>query len=170
MADVFPTNELVKFASVFSDERAASLEFRFEQENQLLDRASERLLFGWGRYGRSRVYSEDAEGKDVSITDGLWILTFGSFGIVGFLAQFGLLTLPVFRLLSAFKFIESTREKILVSMLGLIVALSVVEQLPNASMNAWTWLLVGSLLGSVERLQVTRRSVAQRGGGAEPSG
>ena len=130
MADYFPTDQLVSVAATFSEERAGSLKFRFDQEQGLLARASERFFFGWGRYGRNRVYDEES-GKDDSITDGLWILTLGSFGFVGFLAQFGLLTLPVFRVGAAIKRVQSERERILLAGLTAIVALTAIEQLPN---------------------------------------
>jgi hypothetical protein len=151
MADVFPTNTLLDLAATFNQERADSLKFRFDQEQHLLAHASERFLFGWGRYGRNRVYEES--GRDSSITDGLWILTVGQFGIVGFLAQFGLLTLPVFRTVAALRRIQSMREKIFLAALALIVAITAVEQLPNASIFSWSWLLVGALSGRVESLR-----------------
>lgn len=154
--DLFPTNALVETAAVFSQERADSLKFRFDQEQELLAHASERMLVGWGRYGRNRVYSEES-GKDDSITDGLWIITLGQFGMAGFLAQFGLLALPIFRALGAFKFIRQTRERVIFAALCLIIGLSVVEQLPNASVSSWTWLLAGSLLGRTETLRASIR-------------
>jgi hypothetical protein len=150
MADYFPTDQLVSISATFNQERADSLKFRFDQEQQLLARASERFFFGWGRYGRNRVFEES--GRDTSITDGLWILTLGTFGIVGFLAQFGLLTLPVFRVRAAIKRAQSAREGIFLAGLTGIVALTVIEQLPNASVTPWSWLLAGALLGRTERL------------------
>ena len=47
-ADLFPTTQLVEMAASVSDDRAASLKFRFDQEQQLLDHAWERFTFGWG--------------------------------------------------------------------------------------------------------------------------
>ena len=145
MSDLFPTTELLSVATDVSPERSASLEVRFEQEQQLLAHASERFWFGWGRYGRSRIY--DDYGNDISITDGQWIVTFGQFGIFGFLGQFGLLTLPVFLAWRAFRLVRSQREAIFLSCFTLIVALTAIEQLPNASISSWSWLLVGGLLG-----------------------
>jgi hypothetical protein len=156
MADYFPTDELVSVSTTFNQERANSLKFRFEQEQQLLARASERFFFGWGRYGRNRVYEEES-GRDTSITDGLWILTLGQFGFVGFLAQFGLLTLPVFRVGAAIKRVPSAHEKILLAALTGIVALTVIEQLPNASVTPWSWLLAGALLGRTETIMSKAR-------------
>lgn len=73
---------LVQFiAEKVSPERAQSLEFRLDNENILIDRALEAGLFGWGGWGRSRVFDED--GKDISVTDGLWIITLGTRGVYG---------------------------------------------------------------------------------------
>ena len=81
----------MSLVSLVSDDRARSLEFRFINEDRLLGRASERPLAGWGRFGRNRVYDEEG-GYDVSVTDGRWIIVLGQFGILGFIAEFGLLT------------------------------------------------------------------------------
>ncbi len=152
MADYFPTDQLVSVSATFNSERANSLKFRFDQEQLLLARASERFFFGWGRYGRNRVY-DDESGRDNSTTDGLWILTLGSFGFVGFLAQFGLLTLPVFRVGAAIKRVKSERERIILAGFTVIVALTAIEQLPNASITPWSWLMAGALLGRVESVR-----------------
>ena len=75
-------------------DRAAWLKTRFDQEEQLLDHAWQRRWFRWGRYGRNRVY-HGWNGRDSSFTDGYWIITVGTFGLVGFAATFGLLGLAV---------------------------------------------------------------------------
>jgi hypothetical protein len=149
---LFPDDSLVEISALVSRERADSLNFRFVQEDNLLARASERFTFGWGRFGRSRLF--DAEnGLDQSVTDGRWIVTIGTFGIFGFIAEFGLLAFPIFYAYGTFNCITTKREEVLFSALALIVALSVIEQLPNSSISPWTWLLVGSLLGRSEQLR-----------------
>ena len=147
----FPSDQLVDFAAALNQERADSLKVRFDQEEQLIERASQRFLLGWGRYGRSRVYEDS--GKDSSLTDGFWIITFGQFGIIGFLAQFGLLSLPVFRSLAAIRQAGPKHETVFLGALVLIATATVVEQLPNASITPWSWLLAGALLGRIERIQ-----------------
>jgi hypothetical protein len=167
MTDSFPNKFLVETAALFDEERADSLKFRFDQERELLDRASQRFAFGWGRYGRNRVYEES--GDDSSITDGAWILTLGQFGLVGFLAQFGLLALPVFRAASAYKFVRTERDRVFLSVIALIVALGIVEQLPNASISSWSWLLAGALLGRAERITELARKVRKSPNGLKMS-
>jgi hypothetical protein len=153
--DVFPTVAFVDIASSIDNERAASLKFRFVQEDQLLRHASERLLFGWGRFGRNRIFDED--GRDLSVTDGQWIITVGQFGIFGFVAEFGLLVLPVFRAASALKFVDSINDRILLAALALILVINVIDLLPNASLSPWTWLIAGALLGRAETLTSAAR-------------
>jgi hypothetical protein len=151
-ADLVPTSSMVEAAALVSGERADSLKFRFDNEQQLLERASQRSLFGWGRFGRNRVYDPET-GKDVSITDGRWIITMGQFGWFGFLAEFGLLVLPIFRAASALRFAENAHDNVFLVALALIVAISVVELIPNATVTPWTWLLAGALLGRAEALR-----------------
>src|SRR5262249_44908933 len=112
--------------------------------------------FGWGRWGRSRVYDEES-GKDLTVTDGRWIITIGQFGLLGFLAEFGLLALPVFYAGSALRFAGSPREMVALTALALIVSINIVDLLPNASVSPWTWLLSGALLGRAESLRTFAR-------------
>jgi hypothetical protein len=155
--DIFPDRALINIAKAVNDERAQSLETRFDQEAILLEHSSERFLFGWGRFGRNRVY--DSTGKDTTITDGLWIITLSTFGLVGFLAEFGLLALPVFKAARALRMVTSPAGRAFLAVLMLIVAASLVEQLPNASLTPWMWFLVGGLDGRSELL----RSSVNRG-------
>ena len=104
--DIFPTGSMVDAAFMIDPERGQSLHFRFYNEDKLLQRASERLFFGWGRWGRSCIYTTEASGKDISVTDGNWIITIGQFGLFGFFAQYGLLALPIFRAAAALRFIR----------------------------------------------------------------
>jgi len=150
-ADLVPTNAALDLAGLISSDRRDSLETRFTNENELLERAHQRFLFGWGRYGRSFIYNE--WGNETSLTDGWWIITMGEFGFIGFLAQFGLLALPVFTAARALRFAESTKDKVFLSALALILAINIFDLLPNSSIRPWTWLVAGALLGRAEALR-----------------
>jgi len=80
-------------AEKFSAKRAQSLQFRFDNEKILIDKAKQGTFFGWGGYGRSRVFTE--KGKDISVTDGLWIITYGTTGIYGLVMLTIAVQLPV---------------------------------------------------------------------------
>ena len=154
--DLVPTTTILNVAKSIDKDRAQSLETRFDNEDKLLQRAFERPLFGWGRFGRSRVYGD--YGEDLSVTDGRWIIDLGQFGLVGFLSEFGLLALCVFRAAAAYRFARSVKEQISLAALALIVALNVFDLLPNSGLIPWTWLVSGALLGQAETLVVVRRS------------
>lgn len=167
VANLFPMTTLLDMAESISDDRASSLRFRFVQEQQLLEHAGQRFLFGWGRFGRGRLYDEET-GADISITDGHWIVVLGTFGFIGFLAEFGLLTLPVFKAASAIKLTPTPKAAVFLAALALIVAINIVDLLPNSPMFSWTWLLAGALLGRAESLiEDERRRRAEPADGAK---
>ena len=63
-------------------------------EDALSERAAEKPWGGWGSWGRNLIFDPET-GQDRSIVDGAWILLIGTYGWLGYLAQFGLMTLPV---------------------------------------------------------------------------
>jgi hypothetical protein len=77
-------------------ERAQSLKFRLDNEELLSKKARQRMMFGWGGYGRNRVYETNWEGEriDISVTDSLWIIAFGVNGLVGLISITASLLLP----------------------------------------------------------------------------
>jgi hypothetical protein len=155
--DFVPTRSMVDAAAIVDIERSLSLQTRFDQERQLLDRALQRPMFGWGRWGRSRIYNEDLN-KDVSLTDGRWIITLGQYGIVGFVAEFGLLAISVIRSRAALAKVKSKQGQIFLAALALIVAINIIELLPNSTLMPWTFLVAGALLGRSENaLLLSRR-------------
>lgn len=72
---------LTRNVEVVSEERAASLQYRIDAEELLLEHAKERPIFGWGGWGRNRVYDE--QGESVTAVDGLWIIYVGIYGLSG---------------------------------------------------------------------------------------
>jgi len=156
VTNVFPTALFLEASAAVNTDREESLKTRFDNEDQLLNHAWERVWFGWGRFGRNRVFDVES-GRDVSITDGYWIITLGTFGLVGFVARFGLLGIAVFRAASALKYAQTIREREYLAALGLIVAINIVDLLPNSTISPWTWLLAGALLGRAEALRAAGR-------------
>ncbi|AGS39789.1 hypothetical protein [Cycloclasticus zancles] len=147
----FPHQALIDVATSIDSGRAESLQFRFDNETTLLEHGREKFFFGWGGWGRNRLHDENT-GKDISVTDGRWIITFGQFGIMGFIAEFGLLAVTVFRAYEASKLLKHESEKILHASHALLVAIIMIDQLPNASLAPWLWLVVGILLGRSEEI------------------
>lgn len=143
-----PETQIIAVAEIAGEERAASLAFRIENENLLLDRAMERPLFGWGGWGRNQLL-DAGTGELVTVTDGRWILVLGTLGWFGFLAEFGLLLLPIFVLY--FKGRDGVADpEPFVAPLCLLVAVNVVDLIPNATITPLTWLFAGAILGYAE--------------------
>ncbi|MBD1912805.1 MULTISPECIES: O-antigen ligase domain-containing protein [unclassified Leptolyngbya] len=81
-----------KITNTFGEERAQSLEFRMKNEEILGERAREQPVFGWGGWGRARVYDEN--GKDLTVTDSLWIIAFGDRGLFGLISMTAAMLIP----------------------------------------------------------------------------
>ncbi len=146
-AGLVPTGAIVDAAARIDTSRAASLAFRFDNEDILLDRAGEKPLFGWGGYSRNRVFDPET-GRDLSITDGTWVLTIGTYGWVGYLAYFGLLTLPLFWMLR----VPAARGDPIMAGLALALTANLIDLLPNSALTPLTWLIAGAMVGRLEAL------------------
>lgn len=146
-ADLVPIDSIHAIASQVSERRAQSFMGRMRNEALLLEHVAEKRLLGWGLWGRHRVYDE-ISGKDVTLTDGAWIIEFAKFGWVGYLTMFGMLTYPLFL---------AARNRIRVGLgeptmaLCLIMCMSLMDLMLNAFLVPFQWMLVGAILGRIER-------------------
>lgn len=143
-ADVIPTDWAVELANRVSAERAQSLEFRFKNEDLLLDRADDKPMFGWGGFARNRVFNEN--GNDIGVTDGYWVILFGTGGWTRYIGEFGLLLLGVFRLF----FQRRDRIDPITVALALALVVNMIDLLPNAGISPLTWMITGALVGRNE--------------------
>jgi hypothetical protein len=142
-AGIVPVQAFADQITQLNEERAASFQTRIDNEDSLLTRANLRPWFGWGGYGRNRVF-DDISGKDLSITDGAWVIIVGTNGWTGYLSAFGLLCLP---LLATWR--RGTAISASSAALSLLLAVNLLDLIPNSSLNAITWLLSGAILGSL---------------------
>jgi hypothetical protein len=150
-----PLDAILAQAQAISPERAQSLAYRFDNEEQLLARAAEKPLFGWGGWGRSLIRDPET-GQILSIPDGRWIIIFGTFGWLGYVCEFGLLALP---LVLVWVYARKRTQAALspwVAPLCLILGITMIDMLLNATLTPVTWLTAGALLGYAEK-QLPRR-------------
>lgn len=146
------TQQLVDTAAqITNTDRAQSLEFRLNNEQLLATKARQKMLFGWGGWGRSRI--RDSAGQDISVTDSLWIVAFGTQGLVGVLSLAAVLLLPVLIF-----FGQSFPARLWVhpqvapaAALAVVLALYMLDCLLNAMINPVFILVSGGITGLVLR-------------------
>jgi hypothetical protein len=124
-------------------------------EDILLAKARERLLFGWGSYGRNMIY--DDGGKVISVTDGAWIVALGGQGIVGYVGMFGTLLIPVFLARKRLRAIRDAQDRMLVSGVAFTLAVVSVDLIPNGLFSNYPYLVAGALMGVTRELVIANR-------------
>lgn len=143
--NLIPLSDITAAAGKISADRMQSFQFRLDNEDLLLARAAEKPLSGWGSWGRPRVYDE--KGRDISVTDGLWIIILGERGWIGYICFFGLLTLPLLALPRVRKRKEIPIETVA---LAVIMAGNLIYLVPNSTLSPIAWLMAGALAGFVQ--------------------
>jgi hypothetical protein len=165
--DLFPTKAILNIARSISEDRAGSLEFRFNNEDLALQRAFERPMFGWG--GFDRIFVFDAEnGDELSTFDGAWLITYCSSGVIGFVARFGLLTWPVWLAFRRIRRVPIKSDQILVAAMGVVTAMVAVDLLPNGMFTYFPHLFAGVLLGAVRQFTKREGGAPVRGSSERP--
>lgn len=154
--NLVPERALLAQAYQISPERAGSLRFRLENEALLLDRAERKPLLGWGSFGRNLIYGGD--GRLLTVPDGRWVIVLGTFGWVGYLAEFGLLSFPLFLLLLRVRGVPSATLPPWLGGMALILAINMIDMLPNATLTPLTWLMSGAMLGYAQTVKVQQRA------------
>ena len=166
-------NDFLVASQVSNNDRSQSLAFRIANEKILSTKAQLRMTFGWGDSGGNRVY--DATGKDISVTDSLWIIAFGQHGLVGLTSLTTAMLLPSL----AFGFLRyppstwSNRKVAPAVGLALILVLYMLDMTLNAMTCPVFILANGGLAGLVlkepetnkvnsVRTALPRRSLAQQ--------
>ncbi len=144
LAGVFPKQAIREFTrDHLSPERADSLQFRFDNDKRLIDRALDRLWLGWGEFGRNRIY--DDTGRDTVVTDGYWIIVLSGGGLLRLACSFGLLLYPVMRASRVMKRLREPGDRFLLAGLAIVVACHVFDLLPNGLGNPLVLFLAGAL-------------------------
>ena len=155
-ADLVPQEVMLQQAEQIDQDRANSLRFRFQQETILLDRADEKPLFGWGLWGRNHIW-DGVTSQILTVTDGRWIILIGVLGWVGFLAEFGILALPIILIW------RKTGQGEMSPWIGpmcLMLGINLIDLIPNATLTPLTWLLAGAILGYAEAFSTQKQPEA----------
>lgn len=160
------------------EERAHSLQYRFNCERLLSARAMEKPLFGWGGWGRSALYFGASEteatpyGDHYHIVppDGLWIGTLGSKGFVGLGLFYTAFMMPVFLFLRRFPArMWKDRDLAAGALAATLLSVYMIDCLMNAFPNMIYITLAGGL-ASLEPRHLLARSGSPRGAAGQFDG
>lgn len=145
--NIIPLAEIVSIAESYSPDRAESLSFRIKNEDIVLQRLRGHELFGWGSVQRIVDHNRFTGRMDI-IFDGEWIITLAHQGWLGYLSNFGLLIIPLLSIVRlnrrGYDVSRSTMG------IGLILAIILINLIPNSFLPQFVWLAGGSLLGYLE--------------------
>ena len=158
-----PTQLVSQVASTVSTDRLKSFQSRVENEDALLAKANEKPWFGWGGWGRNRIYDKWT-GQDISVTDGGWIIVYGCWGWAGYLGLYGLLAFALFRAHRAVGK-EITPANLTRGGLALLLAVCIVDSIPNSGSLSWVFVLAGSIASTAQarrKSPAPRKAVAER--------
>jgi hypothetical protein len=163
--------DLIRLADdAFGSERASSLETRIANENALSAKARQRILLGWGGWGRNRV--KDDFGRDASITDGLWVIILGTNGAIGIAAFLGTMLVPALMLIGRVPPRFWMHPSAAAATAGaLICCLWVADCIPNSMFNPIYMVTTGGL-AAFRKVRVMQRQPARnvnRVNGAAPA-
>lgn len=148
--------------ALVGEDRAQSLELRISNENVLNDRALEKPFFGWAGWGRSRVF--DRYGKDISITDGQWVIALGKNGLFGLAAFTAALLMPVWLTLKRIPVRHwSHPQAAPAAAMAIVLIIYMIDNILNAMINPLFMLVAGALAGqqAIKHRKRVRRTVQQ---------
>jgi tetratricopeptide (TPR) repeat protein len=132
--------------TVFGADRAESLGYRFFNEDMLAERAMQRPIWGWGRFGRNLV--DNDLGETATIPDGYWIIVLGTNGSIGLVTLLTFMLLPMYLTMRRFKGV-SWRDPQVAPAMGVAFALVMLmmDFLSNAMLNPIYAVMVGGVMG-----------------------
>ena len=167
---VLPKAPLLQLARALTNEaRAQSLEHRLQQETIFVRHAMKRPIFGWGGWNRARP-SKDEWQRGV---DAFWVITTGTYGLLGLLTVTTLFLMPVVLLIRRYPAAQwHTPEVGAIAALCVVVGVQTYDNLLNAMYNPLIVVTVGGLLGLYASVQPAgarqlNRSAANRAPGAQ---
>jgi hypothetical protein len=147
--ELWSGRSIVQFLEMIGrGDRADSLDFRFENDDMLIAKAMQRPLFGWGGWGRSRVYDEF--GGCLTTMDAYWTIILGQYGCIGLVSVTLMMLLPAILFLKRFP-IEQWKLQSLapVVVIATIVDLFMLDCLANAMPNMIYFMAAGGLFNIV---------------------
>jgi hypothetical protein len=131
-----PSEPIVAAVALLDADRAQSLDARLEQEELFGKKASQRILLGWGRWGRMFPIDDDGEGMTRGV-DGLWTIVLGQYGLLGLFSTVAVTLLGAFCVMirAPGGILVKGDFRLLLFMFAILGILSLVDCIFNAMIN-----------------------------------
>ncbi len=123
-------------------DRAQSIQFRMDNERLLLARAWEQPFFGFVKEG-FRTITVDGEVQNRVVADSLWIVAFGTTGLLGLISLYGTMLTAAVR--GHFHKDRYARDEI--QILSTIVAVLALDTIANGQPSPFAIVCMGAVLG-----------------------
>ena len=144
--------------SLFGPARAQSLGYRFEQEELLMNNALRNPILGLSRSGGFNI---GPNGREI-VTDGFWVIVFGTTGCVGLAALILMLMLPTVLFLRRFPVREWLEPEVAPTLtLAMILPLCMIDNLSNAMLNPIYAVAMGAVSGCLPGARMSRLGPAK---------
>jgi hypothetical protein len=159
--DIWRGEGLTETIATISEGRAQSIQTRLDNDVMFVDKALQRAGFGWGAWGRNRIYND--QGQDISLTDSAFGLYLGVYGIAGLASVTLLYSLPFLAFVRRYPpRVWSWPMITLPVPFALIVALHLTDNLFNAFPNAMYPMFAGGVasMATLSRCFVHRVNAA----------
>ncbi|QEH39218.1 hypothetical protein OJF2_78320 (plasmid) [Aquisphaera giovannonii] len=166
--NIWTGKNLVAFIDKNLDpERAQSLDFRFDNENILVKKALRQPIWGWGGWARGRV--TDEHGRDISVTDGMWIIYLGDHGSVGLACWTTALLLPSWIFVKRFPARRWSQPDVApMAACAMLLGLYSIDCLVNGFMNLAYIVALGGLASAATSPAAAYAADRGRAGGPRP--
>jgi hypothetical protein len=143
---VLSTESISTAVSFVDARRSDSLAFRLDAEDKLVEHALNRPIFGWSPTAANQAEVAYGPQKAV-VSDGLWIITFAAFGMIGLISMLLVYLVPFLISLrhAPPRVWASEPNALLAGGLGLVIAITSIDNLMNAMINPLFILIMGAL-------------------------
>jgi len=143
---------LIDQLSLVASERGVdSFAYRVEAEGLLAEKAREQPIFGWGNFGRG-IVAWDKGPNGFVVPDGLWIINFNTYGLVGLTSWLAIAVVPCIALLKRLG-VKGARRPDSGAVMALLLVLMIyfVDCLLNAMVNPIFMLIPGAMAQLLSR-------------------
>lgn len=145
-AGILPTSVIASAAETVSSDRARSLKFRLDAEDKVSDHAMRKPLFGWSTRGFNKLEDADSPNRGATV-DGLWLIGFSTYGMLGLLAILAVHFCPVLYILGRAppRYWREEPYVLLAGGMAVVIALVSIDNLLNSMVNPMFVLMIAAV-------------------------